>query len=113
MKEINELLRTEVIKKILNNVPYYEDVLTKNKEFSLKNRLLHVCLESERVENFYDLCKEEKDFTKEELNKLGNLMNESHISCRDLYECSSKELDELVSFALSKGALGARLTGAV
>jgi galactokinase len=39
-------------------------------------------------------------------------MNESHRSCRDLYECSHPKLDELVSVALSSGAIGSRLTGA-
>ena len=115
LEEIYNLLGNEEdIKKLLINIPLYEDVLEKNKDkdFCLKNRLLHVCSESERVENFFNLCNEDRDFTKEELLKLGNLMNESHQSCRDLYECSSKELDEIVKFASEKGALGARLTGA-
>lgn len=107
IEEINEIFGEE-IKEILANVPYYEDVLAKNKDFALKNRLLHVCQEAERVEEFYNLCNQENP----EVNKLGKLMNDSHNSCRDLYECSSKELDNLVSFALEKGAIGARLTGA-
>ena len=43
---------------------------------------------------------------------LGELMNASHASCRDLYDCSCPELEELVMAARFAGAVGARLTGA-
>lgn len=33
-------------------------------------------------------------------------------SCRDLYDCSHKDLDALVEICKSSGGLGARLTGA-
>ena len=39
-------------------------------------------------------------------------MNASHVSCDMLYDCSSKNLNELVKLAKESGALGARLTGA-
>lgn len=39
-------------------------------------------------------------------------MSESQRSCRQDYECSCPEIDEVVSIALANGALGSRLTGA-
>ncbi len=43
---------------------------------------------------------------------LGQLMNESHISMRDDFEISTKELDAMVNIAQSQdGCFGARMTG--
>lgn len=42
----------------------------------------------------------------------GELMNQSHISLRDDYEVTGKELDALVEAAWEAGATGARMTGA-
>jgi N-acetylgalactosamine kinase len=46
------------------------------------------------------------------LSELGRLLDNSHASCRDDYECSSARLDALVKAMKDAGALGARLTGA-
>ena len=48
-----------------------------------------------------------------DLIKFGQLMTESHISLRDDYEVTGKELDTLVSLAWEvPGVIGARMTGA-
>ena len=43
--------------------------------------------------------------------KLGQLINESHESCRDIYECTVPQTDRLQEVCLAQGALGARQTG--
>lgn len=64
--------------------------------------------EASRVWKFRSVC---EDGLANSLQKLGDLMTQSHESLQKLYECSHPELDKLVQ--LSSGvALGARLTGA-
>ncbi|MDL2296259.1 galactokinase [Lachnospiraceae bacterium OttesenSCG-928-E19] len=47
-----------------------------------------------------------------DIEKFGKLMNESHISLRDDYEVSCKEIDFLVDLAWkAKGVFGSRITG--
>ena len=75
--------------------------------FKLHDRAVHVYSEAARVHKFVDECKDMPS-----LNRLGELMDASHKSCKELYECSCKELDELVEAFKSAGAVGARLTGA-
>lgn len=84
-----------------------------NINFDLYKRAKHVFSEAQRVWNFKEVC--EGKLTQDPLDKaklLGNLMNKSQESCRDLFECSSPELDELTNLARSLGAFGSRLTGA-
>lgn len=50
--------------------------------------------------------------TNGDIEGFGKLMNESHISLRDDYEVTGKELDALVQAAWDSGAIGARMTGA-
>lgn len=46
------------------------------------------------------------------ISEFGRLMNESHISLRDDYEVTGKELDTLVELAWDNNAIGSRMTGA-
>lgn len=85
--------------------------------FHLYNRAKHVFSEALRVLQFRDLCLRSQ-FTsysspaEETLQALGKLMDESHGSCSDLFNCSCPELDELTALARASGAYGSRLTGA-
>eukprot|EP00521_Asterionellopsis_glacialis_P010051 CAMPEP_0195289324 /NCGR_PEP_ID=MMETSP0707-20130614/5653_1 /TAXON_ID=33640 /ORGANISM="Asterionellopsis glacialis, Strain CCMP134" /LENGTH=239 /DNA_ID=CAMNT_0040349317 /DNA_START=168 /DNA_END=884 /DNA_ORIENTATION=+ len=110
------------------------------KGYALQARAQHVYTEAQRVLDFHRLCctlqqtpadaskddnrnssssstipKDEKEI----LQELGNLMNESHMSCCELYECSSIELDALTHTCrhyryngTSDVCYGSRLTGA-
>ena len=75
--------------------------------FKLRLRAVHVFSEALRVDAFAAACA-----AGAKLEALGALMDASHASCRDAYECSCPELEELVAAAKGLGALGARLTGA-
>ena len=74
--------------------------------FKLGARARHVYEECERVDS---LC---RAFAAGDLQRAGEIMNASHASCRDNYEISCRELDELVEIERAAGALGARMTGA-
>lgn len=80
--------------------------------FEIRKRALHVFKEASRVESFKQTCQDESMSNEEKILRLGELMNESHSSCRDLYDCSCKELNNLVDKSRQCGALGSRLTGA-
>lgn len=95
------------LSELVQDVQYSDLVLEKNFEYKPKQRAQHCYSEVKRVYEFRETCLRGADPV-----RLGQLMFESHESCRDLYECSSDELDRLVALARQGGALGARLTGA-
>ncbi|XP_028563093.2 N-acetylgalactosamine kinase isoform X2 [Podarcis muralis] len=82
-----------------------QDVTT----FKLYQRAKHVYSEAARVLEFKKICTEAPE---DAVQLLGDLMNQSHASCKDLYECSCPELNQLVDICLQFGAIGSRLTGA-
>ncbi|VDK45476.1 unnamed protein product [Cylicostephanus goldi] len=75
-------------------------------KFKIRSRARHVYSEALRVEQFEEACKAG------DLQRMGELMNASHESCSKDYECSCKEMDELINHCRTAGAIGARLTGA-
>lgn len=96
------------------------DYMTKfpirGERFLLRQRALHVFGEAIRVLKFMDLLAsppaQNEEETKTLLRSLGGLLNDTQDSCREIYECSCPELDELCKLARQAGAYGSRLTGA-
>ncbi len=74
---------------------------------TLHRRVRHVVSENERVVQSVIALK------KNDLETFGRLMNESHLSLKEDYEVTGKELDALQSACVAmKECLGARMTGA-
>ena len=83
-------------------------------EYKLNQRARHVYSEAARVFAFQRVCAQVDNHvaSPDQLQTLGTLANQSQNSCRNLYECSSSELDELTNLCRDLGAYGSRLTGA-
>lgn len=84
-----------------------------------ERRARHVVSETRRVREFVARCLaaqadgRQADGRQADLGALGPLLNASHRSLRDDYECSSPELDWVVEHSVARvGIDGARLTGA-
>ncbi|OAA72863.1 galactokinase [Akanthomyces lecanii RCEF 1005] len=80
--------------------------------FKIRQRALHVFSEALRVIRFLRLLESADPASADVNQKLGDLMNATQDSCRDLYECSSPEIDDICRIARGAGAYGSRLTGA-
>jgi len=88
-------------------VEMFKDVKHLIKDEIILNRVTHVINEDDRV------LRSIKALTDGDIELFGKLMNESHVSLRDLYEVTGEELDTLASEAWKiSGVLGSRMTGA-
>ena len=81
-------------------------VLESKRPLEILKRARHVLSETERVIRAADALEGGR------LVEMGELMNASHRSLADDFECSTARLDAIVECARRGGALGARLTGA-
>jgi galactokinase len=99
--------------------------------FQLHNRALHALTESLRVAEFTRICNDaassstlssssnpasvsvsvRRDSGVDHTAELGLLLNESHYSCRDLYDCTHDMTNKLQELCLANGAIGSRQTG--
>ena len=112
-QQIADMLRIsvpELEKRYMTKVP------VRAERFLLRQRAQHVFSEAARVYKFMSLIKapapKDKADAETLLQKLGGLMNATQDSCRDVYQCSCPEIDELCRIARRNGAYGSRLTGA-
>jgi galactokinase len=71
----------------------------------LRRRARHVVTENQRVRDVVAALADDG------WDRVGGLLDESHISMRDDFEISCRELDLVVETARASGALGARMTG--
>ena len=95
------------------NERYTTKVPIRADRFKLRQRALHVYSEALRVQRFVAILNDEKQRSSPDLyEKLGKLVSEVQESCRDEYECSTPELDQLCSISCREGGYGARVTGA-
>ncbi|KAK8192649.1 galactokinase [Zalaria obscura] len=111
--QISEILGVDIAeleKKYMTKFP------VRAERFKLRQRALHVFSEAARVLEFMDKLESEAPEDEKEsqalLQSLGDLLNKTQDSCRDVYECSCPELDEICQLARGAGAYGSRLTGA-
>lgn len=85
----------------------FEEVKDAIKDEDRKKRAKHAVYENQRT------IKAVKALRENDIEAFGKLMNESHVSLRDDYEVTGKELDTLVEAAWKvEGVIGSRMTGA-
>ncbi|PUU83822.1 ribosomal protein S5 domain 2-type protein [Tuber borchii] len=108
MAEILDLTVEELVQRCMVKFPILAS------HFQLRSRALHVLQEAHRVVTFKTLLDSSPpDPTDTKITiQLGAIMNESHESCKNLYNCSCPELDTLCEIARLAGSYGSRLTGA-
>ncbi len=111
--ECDEVLR--IINENGNNYTYLCDISGEKmdelmpliQDETLKRRFRHVVSENVRTINASKALKEKN------IEELGKLLTQSHMSLEKDYEVTGKELDTLVhSFLAQEGCVGARMTGA-
>ncbi|KAI1264264.1 galactokinase [Xylariaceae sp. FL1019] len=96
---------------------YMSSFPVRGEYFKLRQRALHVFTEALRVLQFLSLLEDPaqaptSSSTVEYNERLGSLMNQTQDSCRELYECSCPEIDDICKIARDAGSYGSRLTGA-
>ncbi|CAL6004795.1 Galactokinase [Hexamita inflata] len=121
LKQLAEQLHYKSVDELMNSLFTTQagGILLKNytdkTQLTIQKRLNHVYSEAFRAQMFERVLSNISDDDHERLHQLSaisNFMKESHVSCKDDYECSCQELEEVIRAATNSGAFCARLTGA-
>ncbi|KAM5449185.1 galactokinase [Microsporum audouinii] len=109
--------RSEIAELLQLTVPQVEEQFlssftVQTERFYLRQRALHCFKEARRVLDFKSCLARSHTLDQHNLEYLGQLLNESQASCRDVYNCTCQEVDELCEIARRAGSLGSRVTGA-
>jgi len=105
--ELEKFFETQLMK-VVTDIPNADAVINQNFDFFPYHRAYHVLKECERAQKFKELC--EKNSEDVGL-QLGNLLNESQHSAKTMYDCSSEELEKIITLCQKLGAFGTRMTG--
>lgn len=104
--KILDITVPELESKFLSSFPVQAE------RFMLRQRALHCFKEARRVLDFKACLSGTEKLDENHILYLGQLLNESQASCRNDYDCSCPELDEICTIARRAGTWGSRLTGA-
>ncbi|MDE6567803.1 MAG: galactokinase, partial [Lachnospiraceae bacterium] len=105
LSEIQEKMEIQTLGDL--NEEQYEQVKMTIQDENRRKRAKHAVYENQRT------IQAVKALQENDITTFGKLMNESHVSLRDDYEVTGKELDTLVEEAWKvDGVIGSRMTGA-
>lgn len=95
------------------NNTFARTIEVRAEKFHLYKRARHTVQESLRVIEFHRVCEAAANENVHEatLIKLGELINASHASLRDDYDCTVDSVNTLQEMCLRCGSLGSRQTG--
>jgi len=105
LSELQQIIRIDSLGQLKEKE--FESLKHIIKNETVRKRAKHAVYENYRTLEAF------KELISGNLDRFGELMNKSHISLRDDYEVTGKELDTLVEVAWQElGVVGARMTGA-
>tara|TARA_Y100000590_G_scaffold452982_1_gene597135 strand:- start:325 stop:1497 length:1173 start_codon:yes stop_codon:yes gene_type:complete len=105
-KKAMELIKNKLNNNLTINSLTIENIKCINKNKKLYNRLIHVITENKRVHQMAEA------FNIMDLDRIGDLLNESHHSLSKYYEVSCKEIESIIEYSKKHSSFyGGRIMG--